>query len=267
VGVAADAASAGTSSILIKAFDLLRSFTPERRMMSLTEIARTSGLPKSTVHRLLERLVDLDAVERHAEGYCVSLRISQLGALTPAGHSRDTALPHLAWLHRATRCTIRYGVLRTLDVVYLECMALKATEHVSAVGSRVPANCTAIGKALLAWQDRTALGSELRRAPLRALTPQSRTAPGPLLAELDNIRRDGLAHERDEAQIGWSCVAAPIVVKNHAVAAISLQYPTRTPIERKVEDAVRVTATRIGREFTDVLRDSSRERYFPYPSV
>jgi DNA-binding IclR family transcriptional regulator len=255
-----------SSSILIKAFDLLRSFSPERRMMSLTEIARASGLPKSTVHRLLERLVDLDAVERHPEGYCVSLRLSHLGALTPAGHGRDTALPHLAWLHRATRCTVRYAVLRTLEVVYLERLALNALEHESAVGARLPATCTAIGKAMLAWADRDALEVELRRSPLPALTASSHTAVGPLLAELHEIRRDGLAHEHDEAQAGWSCIGAPIVVKGQAVAAISLQYPTRQPIERRTQDAVRVTAMRISREFTAALSDEGRERYFPYAS-
>jgi DNA-binding IclR family transcriptional regulator len=267
MSVAGAAAAPEPSSILIKAFELLRSFSPERRMMSLTEIARASGLPKSTVHRLLDRLVDLDAVERHSEGYCVSLQMSQLGALTPAGHGRDTALPHLAWLHRATRCNVRYGVLRALEVVYLERMILNAHEHESTVGSRLPANCTAIGKALLAWADRGALAAELRRTILPAMTPLSHTAPGRLLAELDEIRRDGLAHERDEAQTGWSCVGAPIVVKGHAVAAISLQHPTRQRIDRNVEDAVRVTATRISLEFAAALADESRERYFPYASV
>jgi DNA-binding IclR family transcriptional regulator len=267
MSVASAAPVAESSSILIKAFDLLRSFSAERRMMSLTEIARVSGLPKSTVHRLLDRLVDLDAVERHPEGYCVSLRLSQLGALTPAAHGRDTALPHLAGLHRATRCTVRYGVLRTLEVVYLERLALTTHEQESAVGSRLPANCTAIGKALLAWADRDALAAVLRSTTLSAMTPSSHTAPGPLLAELDAIHRDGLAHERDEAQPGWSCVGAPIVVKGQAVAAISLQYPTHRPIERKVVDAVRVTATRISREFAAALADESRERYFPYASL
>jgi DNA-binding IclR family transcriptional regulator len=265
--VDAVATPAGTSSILIKAFDLLRSFSPEHRMMSLTEIARVSGLPKSTVHRLLERLVDLDVVERHPAGYCVSLRISQLGALTPAGDARDTAMPHLAWLHRATRCTVRFGVLRTLDVVYLERLALDVREHISAAGSRLPANCTAIGKALLAWEDRPELEIELGRTPLRTLTPLSNTMPGTLLAELDEIRREGLAHEQGEAQPGWSCVGAPIVVKGHAVAAISLQYPTRQPIAHTVEDAVRVTAARISREFAVALADENRERYFRYASA
>jgi DNA-binding IclR family transcriptional regulator len=131
----------------------------------------------------------------------------------------------------------------------------------------LPANCTAIGKALLAWEDRAVLEAQLRRTSLVAMTPGSHTAPGALLAELDQIRRDGVAHERNEAQLGWSCVGAPVVVKSHAVAAISLQYPSRQPIDRKVEDAVRMTAARIAREFAGALADESRERYFPYASV
>jgi DNA-binding IclR family transcriptional regulator len=255
------------SSILAKAFDLLRAFTPEQPVMSLTEISRRSGLPKSTVHRLLERLLDLDAVERFPHGYCVSLALSQLGAITPAAGGRDAAMPYLAWLHRGTGHTARYAVLRSLEVVYLEELTRQRRgSQRSRVGSRLPATCTAIGKALLAWEDRTRLDQLLRQNPLPALTPRSGRSVDRLLGELGEVRADGLAHEQDEAELGWSCVGAPIVVDGFAVAAISLQYPSDAPLDSKVEDAVRAAATRIARDIRVGLRNGN-ERQFPHPTV
>jgi DNA-binding IclR family transcriptional regulator len=252
------------SSILLKAFNLLRAFRPDRRTMSLTEIARASGLPKSTVHRLIERLLELDAIERTADGYSVSLGFGQLGAITPAAGGRDAALPYLAWLHRGTGHTIHYAVLRELQVVYLEKLARRHSSAApSAIGARLPANCTAIGKALLSWEDPARLDGLLRRAPLPALTPNSITDPDVLIDQLRHVHADGLARERDEAGPGVSCVGAPIVVNGYAVGAISVSYSTTTPLEPQVEDAVRVAATRISRDFRSGLKDG-RERWFPF---
>ena len=60
-------------SILSKAFDLLRAFNSGERVMTLSELSRASGLSKSTVHRLLARLIDLGAIEHHRAGYRVGL--------------------------------------------------------------------------------------------------------------------------------------------------------------------------------------------------
>src|SRR4051794_26790872 len=110
-------------SILSKAFELLRAFNSAERVMTLSELSRAAHLPKSTVHRLLARLVELDAVEHHGDGYKLSLGLMQLGATTPAASMRDLALPYLAGLHRWTGETVHFGVLRQFDVVYLEKLA------------------------------------------------------------------------------------------------------------------------------------------------
>jgi DNA-binding IclR family transcriptional regulator len=264
MGTRAAAPGAEPSSILVKAFGLLHSFSTDKRTMSLTEISRASGLPKSTVHRLLERLLDLDAIERHPDGYAVSLRLSNLGAITPAASGRDAAMPYLAWLHRGTGHTVHYAVLRQLEVVYLERLARRdAPPALSGVGARLPANCTAIGKALLAWEDPAEVALLLRRSSLASLTPHSIRDADQLLEEFAAIRRDGLSHERNEAELGLSCVGAPIVVNGFAVAAISMSFPSDGPLDARVEDSIRVAATRMARDFQIALRDG-RERWFPF---
>jgi len=243
-------------SILTKAFDLLHAFNHKDRVLTLSELARAAQLPKSTVHRLLARLIELDAVEHHGAGYKLSLGLMQLGATTPAASMRDLALPYLAGLHRWTGETVHFGVLRQFDVVYLEKLARSNSPVVlSRVGGRLPANCTAIGKALLAWEDLDDLAAFLP-SPMPKLTPASVSNVDNLIAELHEVKGHGLARERNEAQPGLSCVAAPVVVRGIAVAAVSVGYVSDTTLNPRVDTALRDTARQIAREVGDSLGTS-----------
>ena len=252
----AHAASAvETPSILSKAFDLLRAFNSSSRVMTLTELSRASGLPKSTVHRLIARLIDLDAVEQHRSGYVVSLDLLGLTATNPAGEMRDTALPYLAALHRWSGYSVQLAVLRQFDVVYLEKIASHNTPAPRAgVGSRLPANCTALGKALLAWENLDELEAVLPR-PMPMMTQHSATDVEDLLVELRRIRGHGLAHEREESQLELACVAVPIVIHEVAVGAIAASYPAGTEVGSRVEDALRDTAAKVARVSREDLAD------------
>jgi DNA-binding IclR family transcriptional regulator len=251
-------------SILSKAFELLRAFNANERVMTLSELARAAQLPKSTVHRLLARLVELDAVEHHRDGYKLSLGLMSLSANTPAASMRDVAMPYLAGLHRWTGETVHLAVLRQFDVVYLEKLTRPdSPPGLSAVGARLPANCTAIGKALLAWEDLDDLAHFLP-SPMPMLTPSSISSVPELIAELRIIRESGLARERNEAQPGRACVAAPLLVNGFAVGALSIGHASDTPLDPKVDTALRDTAARIARAIREALTDERRAHWFPY---
>jgi DNA-binding IclR family transcriptional regulator len=96
---------------------------------------------------------------------------------------------------------------------------------VSRMGGRVPASCTAVGKALLAHLPE-AERSRLLRKGLAKLTPRSITEPHVLANQLDQIRASGVAFEAGESNPDVSCVAAPI--RDHTgavVAALSISVP------------------------------------------
>src|SRR5699024_10274570 len=97
------------NSILSKAFQVLKAFDSTDRVLSLSQVSRVSGLPKSTVHRLIGRLVDLGALEPHRSGYRIGLTIFQIGANMPVHGLRDRALPYLAALHRWSGQTVHFG--------------------------------------------------------------------------------------------------------------------------------------------------------------
>jgi DNA-binding IclR family transcriptional regulator len=249
-------------SILSKAFDLLRAFNSNERVMTLSELSRASGLPKSTVHRLIARLIDLDAVEQHRSGYKLGLGLLELAANTPAGSMRDVAMPHLTALHRWSGQTVHLAVLRRYDVVYLEKLAVAgAPASLSRVGARLPANCTAIGKALLAWENLEDLEAFLP-SPLPMMTPHSTTNVDEFVIELRKVRTDGIAHEREEAQLGLACVAVPIVVHEFAVGALSISHRADTEAGLRIENALRETAARIAKEAREGLAQG-RAHWFP----
>jgi DNA-binding IclR family transcriptional regulator len=249
-------------SILSKAFDLLRAFNATERVMTLTDLSRASGLPKSTVHRLLARLIELGAIEHHRDGYKVGIELFRLGVTTPAASMRDVAMPYLASLHRWSGHTVHLAVLRQFDVVYLEKVAMHSSPSaLSGVGGRLPANCTAIGKALLAHENLDDLESFLPN-PMPRMTPLSVTGLPELLAQLREIRQGALARECEEAQLELACVALPLVVNGFAVGAVSISYRAGSVLDPKIGVALRETTARISREICAGLAEG-RAHWFP----
>jgi DNA-binding IclR family transcriptional regulator len=212
-------------SVLLKAFDVLSAFSHRRRVLTLAEIARHSGVPKSTVRRVLAMLVSIGAVEQTAGGYRVGLRMFSLGSLPPEAALREAAMPHLEDLHRVTGQTLHLAVLRGADVVYLEKLpGRRGIATPALIGDRLPANCTAVGKALLAFADEAVLASVIA-APWRRRTVGSLASAGQLRGQLDAIRRDAFATDREESAAGLACMAVPVLAGGRAVAAISVTFP------------------------------------------
>jgi DNA-binding IclR family transcriptional regulator len=235
-------------SILSKAFDLLHAFNGRERVMTLSELSRASGLPKSTVHRLLARLIDLGAIEPHGAGYKIGLEMFQLGSVTPASALRDMAMPYLGTVHRWTGHAVSLCVLRSFDIVILEKITRGGDGFDQLrVGSRIPANCTAAGKALLAYEQLEEL-ADLLPNPLPAMRPHSVTSVKELIAQLRIIRQGAPARSHDEAWPGIACLSSPIVVKGVAVGAISLCYPSSADLDPKVGTMLNETTARFSAE-------------------
>jgi DNA-binding IclR family transcriptional regulator len=249
-------------SILSKAFDLLRAFNGQERVMTLSEIARSSGLPKSTVHRLLARLIELGAIEPHGASYKIGLELFQLGSVTPAYAMRDKALPYLAAVHRWTGQTVCLAVLRGRTIFLLERLTVpQNASKPCGVGSRLPANCTSIGKALLAYEPPGQLAS-LLRGPLPALRPRSVTDAAELMSQLRAIRCGELARSVDEALPDIASVAAPILVRGCAVGAICVSHQLGTELDPRIDGVLRETTARLAKDLREGLSDR-RAPWFP----
>lgn len=211
--------------MLLKAFDVLDVFSRKHRVLTLSELARASGHPKSTVHRVVAMLKDLGAIEQVEGGYRMGLRMLSMASTSPEVGLREVAVPHLLELHRRVRHTVHLCALRDADVVYLEKLHESSTRvAATGVGMRLPAHCTGVGKALLAY--RASGPAAVSGVPrLRRLTEQSIAEPHALARELSLVRQRGIATDRGEAVPGLSCIARPILIRGHAVAAVSIGFP------------------------------------------
>ncbi|MCB1001660.1 MAG: IclR family transcriptional regulator [Acidimicrobiales bacterium] len=233
--------------VINRAVDLLAAFTQgPGSVLTLAELARRTGLPKPTLHRLLAALEVQGLVDRTASGYQLGIRLFELGEHVPRKHKlREAALPFMQDLFEASHDTVHLAVLDGTDVVYLERIhGHRALNVASRVGGRLPAHCTGVGKALLAYNPEAAL--RVMAMPLPPRTAYTITSHQVLAEELQRIRQTGISYDREENSLGITCVAAPIVVDGHAVGAVSVTSAPGSDVERYAS-AVRTAALGIRR--------------------
>ncbi len=235
--------------MLGRGFALLGAFRPGDGDLSLAEICRRTGMAKPTAHRLLGELERLGAVERTPEGVRLGLRLFELGQLVPRQRDLlEVAAPFLADLWEATHQTVHLAILDGLDVVYVQKLAgSKGPDIPSRLGGRMPAYCTGVGKALLAFSPPERREAALAGA-LRRRTPRTVVAPGLLRDELAAIARRGIAEEYEESAPGVACVAAPVLGPGGlAVGAVSITGWVGRLNPRRLAPAVRTAALGITR--------------------
>jgi DNA-binding IclR family transcriptional regulator len=240
----ADATLRADDSILGKAFAILGAFSRGPRMLSLSQISRLSGVPKSTTHRVLGMLVELGAVERSGTEYRMGDVMFSYGSRSPEVALRGAALPHLESLHCQTGQVVHFAVLRKQEVLYLERLSTSSIISPASVGDRLPAHLTGVGKALLAYAPAETVNRYLDRR-LTARTDASITSADLLRHELAGIRKLGVAFDHAEAARGLHCVAAPVRIGRQVVAAVSVAFPSSAGSGQVLIDPVLTAAARI----------------------
>lgn len=233
------------NSVLHRVALILDAFDGTEPVLSLGDLVTHSRLPKSTVHRFAQQLVELGWLERVAGGYRVGLRLFEVGGL--AGRRKrlvECAGPHLQRLSAATSWAVHLGILQGPEVVYLVKLPAKGVEVPTRDGGRMPAHCTGLGKAMLAWTP-VEVVDEVIALGLDRRTPSTIVHGDQLRRELDATRARGVAYDQEEACAGVSCVAAPIRGSGRAIAAVSVTGFTSGFDVSTVEGHVRRTAAAI----------------------
>jgi DNA-binding IclR family transcriptional regulator len=221
----ADGARPGHRTVTAKVLALLGAFTPAAPALTLTELARRSGLSLPTAHRRAAELVAWGALERDADGrYRVGLRLWEVASLAPRGLGlREAAMPFLEDLYEVTRENVQLAVREGHELVFVERIAGRhAIPVLTRVGGRFDLHSTGVGLVLLAHAPVDVQDAVLR-GPLPAHTPLTVTDPVRLRARLAEIRRRGYAVSEGQVTTDALSVAAPIRDADGAVvAAVSL---------------------------------------------
>jgi DNA-binding IclR family transcriptional regulator len=229
---------------------VLSAFDEKHRSLTLTELAGRAGIPVPTAHRLVVELVAGGALARLGDGrYVVGRLLWEAGLLAPVqGRLRQVAEPFLHDIYAATMATVHLAVRDGDEVLYLHRMQGRTSVPiVSTVGSRLPMHATGVGKVLLAHAPPEV--SDQVFANLTRITPYTITRAEVLRAQLDRIRRDGLATTSEEMSLGACSLAVPVVrASDDAVAAaIGVVVATLKRDRQRLLGALQVAARGIGR--------------------
>jgi IclR family transcriptional regulator, acetate operon repressor len=226
-GRAANAESVGT---LARGLDVLELFATARPELSQKEISDLLGLPMPTVHRLVALLgergwLDRDPATRRLR---LGLRMAGLVPALEAGmRLPEVARPHLLELAADVKETVNVAILEGPEVVYL---LSEASDRLLAarvaVGMRLPAHCTALGKCLLAQLPADIARTRLGEEPYGRRTDRTLTSWSALAAELDSIRVAGVAVSEEEYEVGLVSIAVPVQwIDGPGSAAINVSLP------------------------------------------
>jgi IclR family acetate operon transcriptional repressor len=238
-----------------RALDVLLCFSHEEPVLTLTRIAEQLGMPKSTIHRYLATLEAARFVRRDevTGAYHLGYRLIEMAALVLEGADLERwAQPHLDRLAAVCGETVDLAALDGAQVVYLQVIeSPQRVKIAAAVGQRLPAFCTASGKAFLAYLPDDEVSEILMRGMSR-YTENTRVSPAELHEDLRLTRERGFAMSEQEYERDINAVAAPILDPSGCpVAVIAVAGPAyRLSRERMLAlgPSIRAAAEAVARE-------------------
>ncbi|MFB9689919.1 IclR family transcriptional regulator domain-containing protein [Amycolatopsis plumensis] len=221
---------------------VIKAFHAGASELTLSDVARATGLTRAAARRFLLTLADLGYVRTDGKYFSLTARVLELGyAYLSSMTLPEVAQPHLEELSARVHESSSVSVLEGTDIVYVARVAVSRIMTVSInVGTRFPAYATSMGHVLLAGLGEADLEAYFEVASLDRLTDHTVTAPAHLRRELAKVAGQGWAMVDQELEEGLRSVAAPIRSRTgQVVAAVNLStHASRTTAESVREDLV-----------------------------
>jgi len=237
----------------------------DSRPARLREICEALGAPRSSLYALLKTMVTLGWVRTDASGtfYGIGIRALLIGTNYL---DSDAFLPivrrALEMLNAELDETFHFARLDGTDVVYLATQeSSQYLRPFSRVGRRLPAYCTALGKAILAGLDGAELEAHLP-ATLVPLTPYTITSRPELDAALAEARSSGVAADFQENSLGLKCFAVTLPYTSPAIDAISVSVP----LARLTDETERAVVAALRRAGETIVKEARTIGDFAWPS-
>jgi IclR family acetate operon transcriptional repressor len=222
-----DEASTRTAdrSVAGRIFSIIDCVSAATDEISLANLARQTGIPKPSVSRIANQLVERRILGRGPYGYRLGLQLFEFGQRV-SWHRvlRDTAIPFMEDLYEATHEIVYLGVLDGAEVLFVEQIAgHRAVFNDGPPGIRVPAFASSIGKAILAFAPNDVIDGALA-AGLVKRAPRTITSQQMIREQLGEVRASRIAYDVEETRVGVCCVGAPIL--GRAGAGLAVAGPT-----------------------------------------
>ena len=212
--------------VIARAANILGALGDSPGGLSLSQIARMTTLSRSTVHRIVVALSKQDYVRSTDSGYQLGPALLRLAEASRSNFELDVS-PFLVELSRELRETVDLSQLTGQTVTFVnQVIALRRLRAVSGIGISFPLYCTAPGKAILA-----ALGpaATKRHLPERfeRFTPSTHPDLASLEVELDEVRRSGIACDREEHTLGICAIGMALQAADRNWYAVSVPLPAQ----------------------------------------
>jgi IclR family pca regulon transcriptional regulator len=234
---------------LEKGLSVIEAFSSEHPRLTLSEVAKLTGMTRAAARRYLRTLARLEYAEFDGRYFNLKPRILRLGYAYLSSASLVSRLqPLLEQVTEQTGESSSAAILEGDDVVYI---ARSATRRIMSiglgVGSRLPAYCTSLGRAILAYRPESEIEGYLERVRFEPRTPHTIVDGEKLRAILINVRAQGYAAVHEELELGLRSMAVPIIPKSGWVQ-IAINVSTH---------AARVSAAEMEQRFLPALKAAS----------
>jgi IclR family transcriptional regulator, pca regulon regulatory protein len=214
---------------------VIQVFSRERPALTLSEVARLTGITRATARRILLTLEDLGHVRSDGRLFSLTPRVLTLGwAYLSSLNLWETAQPLMEELTKQTNESCSAATLDLPDIVYVARVPTSRIMTIAlGIGTRLPAHCTSMGRALLAALPEAELEDFLATARLERYTDRTITEPDRLRRTIQGVRDQGWALVDQELEIGLRSIAAPLRVDGRTIAAINVSAAApRVPLEQ-----------------------------------
>ena len=204
---------------------VIRAFDADDRELALSEVARKTGLTRAAARRFLLTLVELGYVHVDNGRFSLRPRVLELGfAYLSSLSFAEVAQPHMEELVKKVNESSSISVLDDVDVVYVVRVPTRRIMTITiAVGTRLPAWATSMGRVLLAALPDEELEKRLEHVEFRRLTSHTVKDIAELRREIAKVRTQGYAVVDQELEEGLRSAAVPIRdASGHAVAALNV---------------------------------------------
>lgn len=257
--MSAEGHSDGTVGKALDVLDMVASFG---RPVRFVDLLSQSPYPKATLYRLLQTLTNQGMLQHETEmgTYALGVRLVRLAHSAWAQSSlAPIARPHIDRLARQTGETIHVAQLDRGHVLYVDKRSAAQTVEMFSQAGRVgPAYCTGVGKAMMAFLSPDALQNALNAQSYHPHTPTTLSSAEALVSELEQIRRNGHAFDREEHEPGIICCAVPILARGGSVlGALSLTAQTS---KRSLDELSRL-APELKQVAAEIARDVENWRF------
>ncbi len=213
----------------------------------VTEISKALDLNKSTVHRLLASLINMDYVKKNSDSdkYQLTFKLLGLGeALLDKVDIVSVARPFIQQLAEFSEETVHLVQKETTNMVYIDKVESysSSVRMVSRIGVEKPLYCTAVGKAMLAELEDDQVKDIWERSDIQKFTPKTIVDFDAFLLELQEVREKGYALDNEENELGVRCIGATI--KNYTGRAENA-FSISAPISRMSDDRIDFLAVEV----------------------